>query len=88
MYHMPLVDYKNHKEGMPYEYKFPFRNSNEKWPRPTAPPQTVVCTSQNRNINQGQGAALSKAQNPDYARRGSLLPRSVSSEGRPLNAKR
>ncbi|XP_058255116.1 signal-induced proliferation-associated 1-like protein 1 isoform X2 [Hemibagrus wyckioides] len=88
IYHMPLVDYKNHKEGMPYEYKFPFRNSNEKWPRPTAPPQTVVCTSQNRNINQGQGAALSKAQNPDYARRGSLLPRSVSSEGRPLNAKR
>ncbi|KAK3537953.1 hypothetical protein QTP70_024536 [Hemibagrus guttatus] len=88
IYHMPLVDYKNHKEGMPYEYKFPFRNSNEKWPRPTAPPQTVVCTSQNRNVNQGQGAALSKAQNSDYARRGSLLPRSVSSEGRPLNAKR
>ncbi|MCJ8737025.1 hypothetical protein PDJAM_G00019050 [Pangasius djambal] len=88
IYHMPLVDYKNHKEGMPYEYKFPFRNSNEKWPRPTAPPQTVVCTSQNRNVNQGQGAALSKTQNSDYARRGSLLPRSVSSEGRPLNAKR
>ncbi|MCI4382819.1 hypothetical protein PGIGA_G00019050 [Pangasianodon gigas] len=88
IYHMPLVDYKNHKEGMPYEYKFPFRNSNEKWPRPTAPPQTVVCTSQNRNVNQGQGATLSKTQNSDYARRGSLLPRSVSSEGRPLNAKR
>ncbi|GAA6108622.1 signal-induced proliferation-associated 1-like protein 1 isoform X1 [Tachysurus ichikawai] len=88
IYHMPLVDYKNHKEGMPYEYKFPFRNSNEKWPRPTAPPQTVVCTSQNRNVNQGQGAALNKAQNSDYARRGSLFPRSVSSEGHPLNAKR
>ncbi|XP_053365898.1 signal-induced proliferation-associated 1-like protein 1 isoform X2 [Clarias gariepinus] len=88
IYHMPLVDYKNHKEGMPYEYKFPFRNCNEKWPRPTAPPQTVVCTSQNRNVSQGQGPALNKAQNSDYARRGSLLPRSVSSEGRPLNAKR
>ncbi|XP_060789989.1 signal-induced proliferation-associated 1-like protein 1 isoform X3 [Neoarius graeffei] len=88
IYHMPLVDYKNHKEGMPYEYKFPFRNSNEKWPRPTAPPQTVVCTSQTRNVNQGQGVTLSKTQNSDYARRGSLLPRSVSSEGRPLNAKR
>ncbi|KAF7704152.1 signal-induced proliferation-associated 1-like protein 1 isoform X1 [Silurus meridionalis] len=88
IYHMPLVDYKNHKEGMPYEYKFPFRNSNEKWPRPSAPPQTVVCTSQNRNLNQGQGATLSKTVNSDYARRGSLIPRSVSSEGRALNAKR
>lgn len=85
---MPLVDYKNHKEGMPYEYKFPFRNSNEKWPRPSAPQQTVACASQNRNVNQGQGAAVSKTPNPDYTRRGSLLPRSVSSEGRPLNAKR
>ncbi|XP_053488423.1 signal-induced proliferation-associated 1-like protein 1 isoform X2 [Ictalurus furcatus] len=88
IYHMPLVDYKNHKEGMPYEYKFPFRNSNEKWPRPSAPPQTVACASQNRNVNQGQGATVSKTPNPDYTRRGSLLPRSVSSEGRPLNAKR
>ncbi|XP_062862782.1 signal-induced proliferation-associated 1-like protein 1 [Trichomycterus rosablanca] len=86
IYHMPLVDYKNHKEGMPYEYKFPFCSNNEKWPRPSAPPQTVVCTSQNRNVN--QGAMVSKAQTSDYAKRSTVLPRSVSSEGRPLNARR
>ncbi|TTC73832.1 Signal-induced proliferation-associated 1-like protein 1 [Bagarius yarrelli] len=87
IYHMPLVDYKNHKDGMPYEYKFPFLISNERWPRPTSPSQSVVCTSQNR-VNQAQGAALSKTLNSEYTRRGSLLPRSVSSEGQPLNTKR
>ncbi|XP_072545836.1 signal-induced proliferation-associated 1-like protein 1 isoform X2 [Salminus brasiliensis] len=88
IYHMPLVDYKNHKEGMPYEYKFPFRNNNNssKWPRPTAAPQAAASTSQNRNVS--QGATLSKAQTSDYATRGSIIPRSVSSDGRPLNPKR
>ncbi|KAL6478023.1 hypothetical protein MHYP_G00138580 [Metynnis hypsauchen] len=86
IYHMPLVDYKNHKEGMPYEYKFPFRNNNNKWPRPSAAPQTAASTSQNRNVN--LGTTLSKAQPSDYANRGSLIPRSVSSDGRPLNPKR
>uniref|UniRef100_A0AAR2LRH0 Signal induced proliferation associated 1 like 1 n=1 Tax=Pygocentrus nattereri TaxID=42514 RepID=A0AAR2LRH0_PYGNA len=86
IYHMPLVDYKNHKEGMPYEYKFPFRNNNSKWPRPSAAPQTAASSSQNRNVN--LGTTLSKAQPSDYANRGSLIPRSVSSDGRPLNPKR
>ncbi|KAI4882543.1 hypothetical protein NFI96_034475 [Prochilodus magdalenae] len=85
IYHMPLVDYKNHKEGMPYEYKFPFRNNN-KWPRPTAAPQTAASASQNRNVSLGM--TLSKPQPSDYANRGSLIPRSVSSDGRPLNPKR
>lgn len=83
---MPLVDYKNHKEGMPYEYKFPFRNNNNKWPRPTNAPQTAVSTSQNRNV--GLGATLSKVPPSDYATRASVIPRSVSSDGRPLNPKR
>ncbi|XP_066529660.1 signal-induced proliferation-associated 1-like protein 1 isoform X2 [Hoplias malabaricus] len=86
IYHMPLVDYKNHKEGMPYEYKFPFRNNNNKWPRSTAAPQTAVSTSQNRNVT--LGSTMSKAQTSDYASRGSIIPRSVSSDGRPLNLKR
>ncbi|KAG9268145.1 signal-induced proliferation-associated 1-like protein 1 [Astyanax mexicanus] len=86
IYHMPLVDYKNHKEGMPYEYKFPFHNKNNKWPQSTAAPQTPAPTAQKRSLT--QGATLSKTQASDYANRGSIIPRSVSSDGRPLNPKR
>ncbi|XP_068194222.1 signal-induced proliferation-associated 1-like protein 1 isoform X1 [Antennarius striatus] len=83
IYHMPLVDYKNHKEGMPYELKFPFRpttNNNTKWPRTASSPQTRVA---------GTGGTLIKAPPPDFSERNSAaMPRSVSSDGRPLNPKR
>lgn len=78
IYHMPLVDYKNHKEGMPYELKFPFRppNSNTKWPRTSSSPQT-----------RGTGGTLIKAPPPDFTN-SAAMPRSVSSDGRPINPKR
>lgn len=78
---MPLVDYKNHKEGMPYELKFPFRpNNNSKWPRSSSSPQTRAA---------GTGGTLIKAPPPDFTDRNSgVIPRSVSSDGRPLNPKR
>uniref|UniRef100_A0A665VZP2 Signal-induced proliferation-associated 1-like protein 1 n=1 Tax=Echeneis naucrates TaxID=173247 RepID=A0A665VZP2_ECHNA len=83
IYHMPLVDYKNHKEGMPYELKFPFRpaiNNNTKWPRTSSSPQTRTA---------GTGGTLIKAPPPDFNDRNSAaMPRSVSSDGRPLNPKR
>lgn len=81
IYHMPLVDYKNHKEGTPYELKFPFRpNSNSKWPRSSSSPQTRAA---------GTGGTLIKAPPPDFTDRNSgVIPRSVSSDGRPLNPKR
>lgn len=83
MYHMPLVDYKNHKEGMPYELKFPFRANNNvatKWPRTSSSPQTRPA---------GMGGTLIKAPPADFADRNSAaMPRSVSSDGRPLNPKR
>uniref|UniRef100_H2ULQ9 Signal induced proliferation associated 1 like 1 n=1 Tax=Takifugu rubripes TaxID=31033 RepID=H2ULQ9_TAKRU len=81
IYHMPLVDYKNHKEGMPYELKFPFRpNNNSKWPRSSSSPQTRAA---------GTGGTLIKAPPPDFTDRNSaVMPRSVSSDGRPLNPKR
>lgn len=81
IYHMPLVDYKNHKEGMPYELKFPFRPSNNsKWPRSSSSPQTRAA---------GTGGTLIKAPPPDFSDRSSaVIPRSVSSDGRPLNPKR
>lgn len=82
IYHMPLVDYKNHKEGMPYELKFPFRppnNNNTKWPRTTSSsPQTRTS---------GSGGTLIKAPPPDF-NNSAPMPRSVSSDGRPLNPKR
>ncbi|GAA6213704.1 signal-induced proliferation-associated 1-like protein 1 [Lates japonicus] len=82
IYHMPLVDYKNHKEGMPYELKFPFRptNNNTKWPRTSSSPQTRTA---------GTGGTLIKAPPSDFSDRNSAaIPRSVSSDGRPLNPKR
>ncbi|RVE57116.1 hypothetical protein OJAV_G00213090 [Oryzias javanicus] len=82
IYHMPLVDYKNHKEGMPYELKFPFRpaNSNAKWPRTSSSPQTRAA---------GTAGTLIKAPPADFSERNSAaIPRSVSSDGRPLNPKR
>ncbi|KAM6912911.1 signal-induced proliferation-associated 1-like protein 1 [Xenentodon cancila] len=83
IYHMPLVDYKNHKEGMPYELKFPFRpanNNNTKWPRTSSSPQTRTA---------GTGGTLIKAPPPDFSDRNcAAIPRSVSSDGRPLNPKR
>lgn len=79
---MPLVDYKNHKEGMPYELKFPFRstNNNTKWPRTSSSPQTRTA---------GTGGTLIKAPSSDFSDQNSAaIPRSVSSDGRPLNPKR
>ncbi|CAL9686428.1 unnamed protein product [Knipowitschia caucasica] len=82
IYHMPLVDYKNHKEGMPYELKFPFRppnnNNNTKWPRTTSSsPQTRSSAS---------AATLIKAPPPEFSN-SAVMPRSVSSDGR-LHPKR
>ncbi|CAB1330864.1 unnamed protein product [Coregonus sp. 'balchen'] len=81
LYHMPLVDYKNHKEGMPYEFKFPFRsNNNNKWPRTSS-------STQSRTTG-ALGGTLIKAPASDYQDCAGVIPRSVSSDGRPLNPKR
>ncbi|CAL8272481.1 unnamed protein product [Merluccius merluccius] len=83
LYHMPLVDYKNHKEGMPYEFKFPFRttnNNNVKWPRTSSSPQARTGS---------MGGTLIKAPPTESSDRSSgVLPRSVSSDGRPVHPKR
>lgn len=69
---------------MPYELKFPFRptatNNNTKWPRTSSSPQTRAA---------GTGGTLIKAPPPDFTDRNSaVIPRSVSSDGRPLVPKR
>ncbi|XP_030212377.1 signal-induced proliferation-associated 1-like protein 1 isoform X1 [Gadus morhua] len=81
LYHMPLVDYKNHKEGMPYEFKFPFRtnNNNTKWPRTSSSPQARTGS---------MGGTLIKAPPPESeGRSAGVLPRSASSDSRPVHPK-
>ncbi|KAF3844762.1 hypothetical protein F7725_007925 [Dissostichus mawsoni] len=83
IYHMPLVDYKNHKEGMPYELKFPFRpttnNNNTKWPRTSSSPQTRAA---------GAGSLIKAPPSDFSAINSAVIPRSVSSDGRPVHPKR
>lgn len=79
---MPLVDYKNHKEGMPYELKFPFRpttNNNTKWPRTSSSPQTRAA---------GAGSLIKAPPSDFSAINSAAIPRSVSSDGRPVHPKR
>lgn len=84
---MPVMEYKVN-EGMSYEFKFPFRNNN-KW---------------QRNASKGQGPHVaqvpSQIQSPVPSRISSgkegkmppperaNIPRSISSDGRPLESRR
>lgn len=86
-YRMPVMEYKVN-EGMSYEFKFPFRNNN-KW---------------QRNAGKGQGPHVaqvpSQIQSPVTSRigkgegkipppeRAANIPRSISSDGRPLDSRR
>ncbi|XP_077178771.1 signal-induced proliferation-associated 1-like protein 1 isoform X3 [Paroedura picta] len=87
---MPVMEYKMNDGGVPYEFKFPFRNNN-KWLR---------------NSNKGQGPHMqqmpSQMQSPVTSRvasgkgegkmpppeRAANIPRSISSDGRPLESRR
>ncbi|XP_062973683.1 signal-induced proliferation-associated 1-like protein 1 isoform X2 [Elgaria multicarinata webbii] len=87
---MPVMEYKMNDGGVPYEFKFPFRNNN-KW---------------QRNANKGQGSHVqqmpSQMQSPLTTRgasgkgegkmpppeRATNIPRSISSDGRPLESRR
>ncbi|XP_069065058.1 signal-induced proliferation-associated 1-like protein 1 isoform X4 [Pleurodeles waltl] len=88
-YRMPVVEYKVN-ESIPYELKFPFRNNN-KWQRNAAKgpvPQLSQIPSQlqspvsSRSVT-GKGEGKSQPQE-----RSANIPRSISSEGRPLDNKR
>ncbi|XP_066487862.1 signal-induced proliferation-associated 1-like protein 1 isoform X2 [Tiliqua scincoides] len=81
---MPVVEYKMNDGGVPYEFKFPFRNNN-KW---------------QRNTNKGQSSHMQQMQSPATSRvasgkegkmpppeRAANIPRSISSDGRPLESR-
>ncbi|KAJ8288874.1 hypothetical protein COCON_G00015330, partial [Conger conger] len=87
LFRLPVVEYKNNTDGVPFEYKFPFRNNNSKWQRSPAGSQQPLSASP-----QGPGAravslggSIGKAPPSDRA---AAIPRSVSSDGRPLDPKR
>ncbi|XP_070614645.1 signal-induced proliferation-associated 1-like protein 1 isoform X2 [Erythrolamprus reginae] len=90
IHRMPVMEYKMNDGGVPYEFKFPFRNNN-KW---------------QRNANKGQASHVqqmpSQMQSPITTRgasgkiegkmpppdRATNIPRSISSDGRPLESRR
>ncbi|XP_026526890.1 signal-induced proliferation-associated 1-like protein 1 isoform X3 [Notechis scutatus] len=90
IHRMPVMEYKMNDGGVPYEFKFPFRNNN-KW---------------QRNANKGQASHVqqmpSQTQSPIPTRvasgkgegkmpppdRAANIPRSISSDGRPLESRR
>ncbi|XP_041132410.1 signal-induced proliferation-associated 1-like protein 1 isoform X1 [Polyodon spathula] len=90
MYRMPMAEYKTNNEGAPYEYKLPFRN-HSKWQRTASspqqsPPQGHTGSTPSRAVS--VGGSMGKAQGQERGERGSIIPRSVSSDGRPLDPKR
>ncbi|XP_076979026.1 signal-induced proliferation-associated 1-like protein 1 isoform X2 [Tamandua tetradactyla] len=82
-YRMPVMEYKMN-EGVSYEFKFPFRNNN-KWQRnaskgthsPQVPAQVQSPMTSRLNAGKGDG----KMPPPERA---TNIPRSISSDGRPL----
>ncbi|XP_038621413.1 LOW QUALITY PROTEIN: signal-induced proliferation-associated 1-like protein 1 [Tachyglossus aculeatus] len=77
-YRLPVMEYKMN-EGVPYEFKFPFR-SNNKWQRPHAPPGPAP-THSPAMARGSAGKGDGKIPPPERA---ANIPRSISSDGRPL----
>ncbi|XP_053553744.1 signal-induced proliferation-associated 1-like protein 1 [Bombina bombina] len=88
-YRMPTVEYKMN-EGVSYELKFPFRNNN-KWQRNAAKGEAAqlrqvpsqLQSPVSSRVASAKGEA--KSQTPE---RSANIPRSISSDGRPLENKR
>ncbi|KAL2082770.1 hypothetical protein ACEWY4_022588 [Coilia grayii] len=98
LYRMPVVEYKGSNEAGPFEYKFPFRSNNNKWQRNSSSPQQSLSASPqpghagagggtpNRAVS--LGASMGKTLSSERQERAAAIPRSVSSDGRPLDSKR
>ncbi|XP_072284888.1 signal-induced proliferation-associated 1-like protein 1 isoform X3 [Pyxicephalus adspersus] len=88
-YRMPTVEYKV-TEGIPYELKFPFRNNN-KWQRNAAKGEAAGLRQVPSQLQSPVSSRVSsvkgdsKIQTPE---RSANIPRSISSDGRPLENKR
>ncbi|XP_040188573.1 LOW QUALITY PROTEIN: signal-induced proliferation-associated 1-like protein 1 [Rana temporaria] len=88
-YRTPTVEYKV-TEGIPYELKFPFRNNN-KWQRNAAKGEAAGLRQVPSQLQSPVSSRVSsvkgdcKTQTPE---RSANIPRSISSDGRPLENKR
>ncbi len=88
---MPVVEYKGSNESGSFEYKFPFRNNNNKWQRnSSSPQQSLTASPQSGTPNRAVslGASMGKTLSAERPERAAAIPRSVSSDGRPLDSKR
>ncbi|KAJ8378142.1 hypothetical protein AAFF_G00247800 [Aldrovandia affinis] len=86
---MPASDYKSGSEGVPYEYKFPFRNQNNKWQRTSSSPQQSLSASpQGHGGTPNRAVSLGGSMGKTLSAERPAIPRSVSSDGRPLEPKR
>ncbi|XP_016085502.1 signal-induced proliferation-associated 1-like protein 1 isoform X2 [Sinocyclocheilus grahami] len=93
LHRMPVVEYKGSNESGSFEYKFPFRSNNNKWQRTSSSPQQSLTASPqshsgtpNRAVS--LGASMGKTLSAERPERATAIPRSVSSDGRPLDSKR
>lgn len=88
-YRMPVMEYKVN-EGMSYEFKFPFRNNN-KWQRNASkgqgPHVTQVPSQMQSPVTSRIGAGKGEGKMPP-PERAANIPRSISSDGRPLESRR
>ncbi|KAM4690722.1 signal-induced proliferation-associated 1-like protein 1 isoform 2-T2 [Rhinophrynus dorsalis] len=88
-YRMPTVEYKMN-EAIPYELKFPFRNNN-KWQRNAAKGEVAQLRQIPSQLQSPVSSRVSsvkgdsKMQTPEHS---ANIPRSISSDGRPLENKR
>jgi len=89
---MPGSEYKgSSSDSGSFDYKFPFRSNNNKWQRTSSSPQQSLTASPqphqpNRAIS--LGSSVGKTLSAERLERGAAIPRSVSSDGRPLDTKR
>uniref|UniRef100_A0A8D3CI88 Signal-induced proliferation-associated 1 like 1 n=1 Tax=Scophthalmus maximus TaxID=52904 RepID=A0A8D3CI88_SCOMX len=92
LYRMPVSEYKSSSsDSGSFEYKFPFRSNNNKWQRTSSSPQQSLTASPqphtpNRAIS--LGSSVGKTLSAERLERGGVIPRSVSSDGRPMDPKR
>uniref|UniRef100_A0A672FVX9 Signal-induced proliferation-associated 1 like 1 n=1 Tax=Salarias fasciatus TaxID=181472 RepID=A0A672FVX9_SALFA len=92
LYRTPVSEYKgSSSDSGSFEYKFPFRSNNNKWQRTSSSPQQSLTASPqphtpNRAIS--LGSSVGKTLSAERLERGAVIPRSVSSDGRPLDTKR
>ncbi|KAI1897294.1 hypothetical protein AGOR_G00081840 [Albula goreensis] len=86
---MPASDYKSGSENVPYEYKFPFRNNNNKWQRTSSSPQqSLTASPQSHGGTPNRAVSLGGSMGKTLSAERPAIPRSVSSDGRPLDSKR